>query len=56
MLRGDLKAARAKFQAALKLEPSNQTTLNNIRLLNGSQNFVERSANGEPCGSVDCSQ
>lgn len=56
MLRGDLKAARAKFQAALKLDPNNQTTLNNIRLLNSSQNFIERSANGEPCGSVDCGQ
>jgi hypothetical protein len=28
MLRGDLKAARAKFQAALRLDPNNQTTLN----------------------------
>jgi Tfp pilus assembly protein PilF len=56
MLRGDLKAARAKFQAALRLDPNNQTTLNNIRLLNSSQNFIERSASGEPCGSVDCGQ
>lgn len=56
MLRGDLKAARAKFQAALRLDPRNQTTLNNITLLNSSQNFIERSANGEPCGSVDCAQ
>jgi tetratricopeptide (TPR) repeat protein len=55
MLRGDLKTARAKFQAALRLDPSNQTTLNNIKLLNESQRFIERSANGEPCGSVDCS-
>lgn len=31
MLRGDLKTARAKFQAALRLDPNNQTTLNNIR-------------------------
>ena len=54
MLRGDLKAARAKFHQALKLDPNNQTTLNNIKLLNSSQNFIERSANGEPCGSVDC--
>ena len=56
MLRGDLKTARAKFQSALKLDPNNQTTLNNIKLLNDSTKFIERSANGEPCGSVDCGQ
>jgi Flp pilus assembly protein TadD len=56
MLRGDLKAARAKFQAALRLDPNNETTLNNIKLLNESTKFIERAANGEPCGSVDCSQ
>jgi Tfp pilus assembly protein PilF len=56
MLRGDLKAARAKFHQALGLDANNQTTLNNIKLLNSSQNFIERSANGEPCGSVDCGQ
>lgn len=56
MLRGDLKSARAKFQQALKLDPNNETTLNNIKLLNSSQAFIERSANGEPCGSVDCGQ
>jgi Flp pilus assembly protein TadD len=56
MLRGDLKAARAKFQAALKLEPNNKTTLNNIKLLNDSTKFIERAPNGEPCGSVDCGQ
>ena len=56
MLRGDLKAAHAKFRAALRLEPNNQTTLNNIKLLNSSQNFIERSPSGEPCGSVDCGQ
>jgi Tfp pilus assembly protein PilF len=54
MLRGDLKAARAKFQSALRLDPNNQTTLKNIKLLNDSTKFIERSANGEPCGSVDC--
>ena len=54
MLRGDLKAARARFQSALKLDPTNQTTLNNIKLLNDSTKFIERSGNGEPCGSVDC--
>ena len=56
MLRGDLKAARSKFQSALRRDPNNQTTLNNIKLLGSSQNFIERSANGEPCGSVDCGQ
>jgi tetratricopeptide (TPR) repeat protein len=56
MLRGDLKAARAKFQSALRLDPNNLTTLNNIKLLNSSQNFIERAANGEPCGSVECGQ
>lgn len=56
MLRGDLKAAQAKFQRALKLDPNNETTLNNIKLLNSSRAFIERSANGEPCGSVDCGQ
>ncbi|HTZ66937.1 MAG TPA: tetratricopeptide repeat protein [Roseiarcus sp.] len=56
MLRGDLKSARAKFEAALKLDPNNQTTLNNIKLLNESTKFIERSPSGEPCGSVDCSQ
>lgn len=56
MLRGDLKAAEAKFQQALRLDPSNQTTMNNIKLLNSSRNFIERAPNGEPCGSVDCGQ
>ena len=56
MLRGDLKTARAKFQSALRLDPNNQTTLNNIKLLDDSTKFIERSANGEPCGSVDCDQ
>jgi Tfp pilus assembly protein PilF len=56
MLRGDLKAAQAKFERALRLDPTNQTTLNNIKLLNSSQTFIERAANGEPCGSVDCGQ
>jgi Tfp pilus assembly protein PilF len=56
MLRGDLKAAQAKFHVALKLDPNNLTTLNNIKLLNSSQNFIERSPSGEPCGSVDCNQ
>jgi tetratricopeptide (TPR) repeat protein len=32
MLRGDLKAARAKFHQALKLDPNNQTTLNKYKI------------------------
>jgi Flp pilus assembly protein TadD len=56
MLRGDLTKARAKFEAALRLDPGNATTINNIALLNQSSRFVERASNGEPCGSVDCTQ
>jgi Flp pilus assembly protein TadD len=56
MLRGDLKRARAKFLAALKLDPNNQTTANNLKLLNSSLGYIDRAANGEPCGSVDCGQ
>jgi Flp pilus assembly protein TadD len=54
MLRGDLRKARAKFEAALKLDPNNPTAINNLALLNQSSKYVERDANGEPCGSVDC--
>ena len=32
MLRGDPVAARAKFDAALKRDPTNKTTLNNLKL------------------------
>lgn len=56
MLRGDLKKARAKFYAALRRDPGNATATNNLALLNESARYVERAANGEPCGSVDCSQ
>jgi tetratricopeptide (TPR) repeat protein len=54
MLRGDLSKARASFDGALKLDSANPTTVNNVRLLNGSMKFVERAPNGEPCGSVPC--
>ncbi len=56
MLRGDLRKARAKFDAALRLDPGNATAINNLALLNQSAKYVERAANGEPCGSVDCTQ
>jgi Flp pilus assembly protein TadD len=54
MLRGDLRKASALLDKALKLDPANETTLNNRRLLNSSTRFVERAADGEPCGSVPC--
>ena len=56
MLRGDLIKARAKFEAALRRDPGNAAATNNLALLNQSTQFVERAANGEPCGSVDCVQ
>ncbi len=56
MLRGELRKARAKFDAALSLDPGNATATNNLALLNQSSKFVERAADGEPCGSVDCAQ
>ncbi len=56
MLRGELRKARAKFDAALRLGPGNATATNNLALLNQSSKFVERASNGEPCGSVDCAQ
>ncbi len=42
--------------AALNLDPKNPTAINNLTLLNQSSRYVERAANGEPCGSVDCGQ
>jgi Flp pilus assembly protein TadD len=54
MLRGQLKKARAKFEAALRADPGNATAINNLALLNQSYRFVERAADGEPCGSVEC--
>jgi Flp pilus assembly protein TadD len=56
MLRGDLRKARAKFDAALRLNPENATAINNLALLNQSSKYVERASDGNPCGSVDCFQ
>jgi Flp pilus assembly protein TadD len=56
MLRGDLGRARARFDAALRLDPGNATAINNLALLNESARYVQRAANGEPCGSVACAQ
>ena len=56
MLRGELNRARAKFDSALRLDPGNATATNNLALLNESSRYVERAADGEPCGSVDCVQ
>jgi Flp pilus assembly protein TadD len=42
MLRGDLRAARAKFEQALQREPNNPTILNNLQLLNGSNGIIQR--------------
>lgn len=43
MLRGDLKAARAKFMKALAGDPDNPKIVNNLRLLNASYQYIERS-------------
>ncbi len=42
MLRGDLVRARRKLQKAYELDPTNLTIINNLELLNGSQQFIER--------------
>ena len=43
MLRGDLKTARQYFLKAYKREPGNPTIINNLKLLDGSGRFIERS-------------
>jgi len=42
MLRGDLKAARAKFMQAYQREPNNPTITNNLQLLNSSSKAIQR--------------
>ncbi len=42
MLRGDLKTARAKFHAALQLDPTNATIINNLQLLDSSSRYIAR--------------
>ncbi len=47
LLRGDLVKARAKFVAAARLDPTNETMANNIRLLDGSRQYIRRDAEQE---------
>jgi Flp pilus assembly protein TadD len=42
MLRGDLVAARRKFERAWAREPGNLTIANNLQLLNGSSRYIQR--------------
>jgi tetratricopeptide (TPR) repeat protein len=44
MLRGNLVAARRKFLKAYEREPNDPTVLNNLKLLNSSYKYVQRSA------------
>jgi tetratricopeptide (TPR) repeat protein len=48
MLRGNLTAARRKFDKAYSLDPGNVVIANNIELLNGSRTFIERPPNNQP--------
>jgi Flp pilus assembly protein TadD len=56
LLRGDLKQAREKFRAALRLDPNNQTTLNNVSLLDSSSKFVVRVNPDQACPDSSCTQ
>jgi Flp pilus assembly protein TadD len=44
MLRGDMVAARKKFLKAYEREPDNPMIVNNLKLLNSSSRFIQRSA------------
>ena len=48
MLRGNLTAARRKFQRAYALDPGNPVIINNLELLAGSRRFIERPPNNQP--------
>ncbi|WP_426442454.1 tetratricopeptide repeat protein [Bradyrhizobium genosp. P] len=48
MLRGNLSAARRKFEQARSLDPGNPVIVNNLELLNGSRQFIERPPNNQP--------
>jgi len=48
MLRGNLTAARRKFEKAHSLDPGNPVIANNLELLNGSRRFIERPPNNRP--------
>jgi Flp pilus assembly protein TadD len=48
MLRGNLSAARRKFEKAYTLDPTNPTIANNLVLLNGSRRFIERPPENQP--------
>ena len=48
MLRGNLTAARRKFEKANSLDPGNPVIINNLELLNGSRRFIERPPNNQP--------
>src|SRR5713101_8661035 len=48
MLRGNLNAARRKFEKAYTLDPTNPTIANNLVLLNGSRRFIERTPENQP--------
>jgi Flp pilus assembly protein TadD len=43
MLRGDLVSARREFLKAYEREPGNPTILNNLKLLDGSKQYIKRS-------------
>lgn len=46
MLRGDLRAARAKFLKAYERDPTNPTIVNNLELLDSSRKFIQRQSDG----------